>query len=463
MASVSVSNDLKETYAAARPQSLAWYARAGNVLAGKVGHDLRNFEPVPMYITRGQGGRKWDVDGNEYVDFLMGNGALLLGHADPEVVEAIRAAAALGTHFGNDHPQQIVWAEQIQSLVPSADRVRFVNSGTEATALAFRLARAFTGQSRILRFEGHFHGWHDDVVHGFQPPFDAEGSCGIPASIRENLAMLPDGDIEQVERLLTGENRFAAVIIEPSGASWGRVPIDVEFLRKLREVTARLGVLLVFDEVITGFRFSPGGAQELYGVLPDLTCLAKIMAGGMPGGAVAGRADVMALFDQTGQWQHDRFERVTHFGTFNASPLSAAAGLVVLKRIASGEAIARADARAVQLRAAWDEVLARHDIAGYVYGPASTFHVYFETDAERIQTATERNDLQTSDPAQLKGMPGGLITAYQRSLRFHGVDIMSSTGGVLSAAHTEQDIEDATAAFEQTIQFLLREQLICRL
>lgn len=457
---MTASKDLTEKYAAQRPKSARYFARASNVLAGKVGHDLRYFEPVPLYIEHARGGRKWDVDGNEYVDFLLGNGALLLGHADPDVAEAVTAALSRGAHFGNDHPLQIEWAELVQQLVPSAERIRFVNSGSEATQLALRLARAFTGRSQLLRFEGHFHGWHDDVVHGFQPPFDADGSRGVPPTIRENMVSIPDGDLDLVEEQLETNRDIAAVILEPSGASWGRVPLDVEFLRGLRELTDRQGVPLIFDEVVTGFRFSPGGAQELYGVRPDLSCFAKVIAGGMPGGAVVGRGEIMALLDIIGDAEHDRHRRVTHFGTFNAAPPAAAAGLVALRKIATGEPIERANAITRKLHAAWEEVLQRHAVAGYVYGPCSTFHVYFETDAERLRSASSRRDLLTNSAARLKGMPAELITQYQRLLRYHGVDMMSSTGGVLSAAHTEGDIDHATGAFEQTIIALRDDGLI---
>ena len=440
-----------ERYMEARHRSAFYFDRACRVLGGKVGHDLRHFEPVPLYIARGRAGRKWDVDGNEYVDFLMGNGALLLGHADPLVLEAIAQAIRSGTHFGNDHPLHIEWAEWVQKLVPSAERVRFVNSGSEATALAIRLARAFTGRSKLLRFEGHFHGWLDGVVHGFHPPFDSDGSLGVLPGVRESLVTIPDGQLDLVEQVLSSDHGIAAAIVEPSGASWGRVPIAEEFLHGLRELTATYGVPLIFDEVVTGFRFSPGGAQGLYGVMPDLSCLAKILAGGMPGGAVVGRADILELFDQTGDPRHDRFERVTHLGTFNAAPLSAAAGIALLKQVATGEPIDRANRLTRKLHAAWDRVLEEQGIAGYVYGPCSTFHVYFETDRQRIREATSRQDLHTSDAERLKGMPLQLVSLYQRLLRYHGVDVMSSTGGVVSAAHTERDVEDATRAFEKTV------------
>ena len=457
---MSSTNDLMATFAARRPKSAALFERAKQVLGGAVGHDLRYSLPMPLYIQRGRGGRKWDIDGNEYVDFLMGNGALLLGHADPEVVEAISRAAAFGTHFGNDHPLHIEWAELVQRLIPCAERVRFTNSGTEATQLALRIARAATGRNRILRFAGHFHGWHDDVVHGFQPPFEADGSLGVPPHVRQGLITIPDGDLNLLDETLAANSDIAAVILEPSGASWGRVPIDRNWLRGVREATARRGVLLIFDEVVTGFRFSSGGAQKLYGITPDLCCLAKVMAGGMPGGAVAGREAVMRVFDITGDPHRDRHQRVVHFGTFNASPTAAAAGIVVLRRVADGTAIEQADEAARRLRDAWDAVLERHGIAGYVYGPASTYHVYFETDSERARSASSRFDLHTTDAARLKGMPGRLIAQYQLRMRFSGVDNMSSTGGVTCAAHSPEDIDRATDVFEQTVLALRDERLI---
>ena len=278
--------------------------------------------------------------------------------------------------------------------------------------------------------------------------------------MRGNIVAIPDGDLQLVEDTLASHVEIGAAILEPSGASWGRVPIDPDFLRGLRDICTRHGVVLIFDEVVTGFRFSPGGAQQLYNVLPDLSCFAKILAGAMPGGAVVGRADVMKVLDQTGDPQHDRFERVTHLGTFNASPLAAAAGVALLKQVATGEPTDKANAITRKLQASWENVLERHGIAGYVYGPCSTFHVYFETDQTRIRDATSRQDLYTTDAKRLKGMPAKLIKEYQRRLRYHGVDNMSSTGGVLSAAHTDRDIEDATQAFEKTVVALREQGLI---
>ena len=460
---MSPSGDFLQTYSEARRQSAVLYARAVDALGGAVGHDVRHFEPVPMYVTRGQGARKWDVDGNEYVDFLLGNGALLLGHSPQAVVEAIQRALADGTHFGNDHPLHVEWGEIVKQLVPSADKVRFVNSGTEATLLALRLARAFTGRNKVLRFEGHFHGWHDGVVHGFQPPFDADGSLGVPPEVWQSFVTAPANDIGRLDEILAEDGDIAAAIVEPSGASWGRIPTEPEFLHGLRALTAKRDVLLIFDEVVTGFRLAPGGAEQYYGITPDMSCFAKILAGGMPGGAVTGREEIMSLFDFTGDAERDRHRRVVHFGTFNASPLSAAAGVACLQQVATGEPTKKADALAARLRGGFEEVLERHAIAGYVYGISSTFHVFFETDAAVAAAAGQRGDLRTSDPSKLKGMPGELINSYQRRLRHNGVDNMSSTGGVVSSAHSDRDLEEATAAFEKTVLALAAEKLILRL
>ena len=460
---MSPSGDFIQSYAEARKQSAALYGRAVDALGGAVGHDVRHFEPVPMYVARGERGRKWDVDGNEYIDFLMGNGALLLGHSHPAVVEAIQRALIDGTHFGNDHPLHVEWGEIVRQLVPSADKVRFVNSGTEATLLALRLARAFTGKNKVLRFEGHFHGWHDGVVHGFQPPFDADGSLGVPPEVWQSFVTAPANDLDLTGEILAGDGDIAAAIIEPSGASWGRIPTEPEFLHGLRALTANREVLLIFDEVVTGFRLAPGGAEQYYGITPDLSCFAKILAGGMPGGAVTGGGEIMSLFDFTGDPVRDRHRRVVHFGTFNASPLSAAAGIACLQQVAAGEPIPRADALGERLRAGFEEVLERHCIAGYVYGIGSTFHVFFETDAAVAAAAETRDDLRTNDPRKLKGMPAELTNSYQRHLRYHGVDNMSSTGGVVSSAHSGSDLEEATAAFEKTVLALAAEKLILRL
>ena len=274
-------------YAEKTPGSRSLHNRAKALLPDGVTHVGRFLEPHPIYVERAAGSRKWDVDGNEYVDYLGGHGALILGHNHPAVVEAVTAQAAKGVHYGACHALEVEWAELVQQLIPSAQRVRFTVTGTEATHLALRVSRAFTGKSKIIRFAGHFHGWHDHVC------FPPGGAPGIIAGIVEDTLVAAPNDLQQVEHWLASRDDIAALILEPTGATFGQIPTTGETLRRLRELTTRHGVLLIFDEVISGFRCSPGGAQQFYGVTPDLTTLAKILAGGYPGAALAGRADVL--------------------------------------------------------------------------------------------------------------------------------------------------------------------------
>jgi glutamate-1-semialdehyde 2,1-aminomutase len=254
----------------------------------------------------------------------MGHGSLLLGHGHPAVVAAVREQAPRSFHPGACHELESEWAEAAIRLVPSAERVRFTSSGTEATLLALRLARAATGRGKIIKLARHFHGWHDQVAIGTDPPFGGPDTAGLPREITSSVVIAAANPAALAGELADGE--VAAVILEPSGAAWGTVPLPAGFLEAARRLTAEAGALLIFDEVISGFRWAPGGVQETCGVTPDLTALGKILAGGMPGGAVGGRADVM---DHIGGLR-DGPRRIAHPGTHNAHPPSAAAGVTVL-------------------------------------------------------------------------------------------------------------------------------------
>jgi glutamate-1-semialdehyde 2,1-aminomutase len=448
-----------DTYKEQRPKAVALYGEARGLLAGGVGHDVRHNPLAPMYIEYARGSRKWDVDGNEYIDYGMGNAALLLGHSHPAAIQAVQSVVENGLHFGNDHPRMMEWAGIIRDLIPSAERVRFDNSGTEGTMLALRLARAFTGKTKVLRFEGHFSGWHDYVGRGAAPPFDQSVSLGIPQATIDTIVVIP-ADLDRAEAVLRDDPDIAAVMLEPSGASWGTVPLTPEFNRSLRALTSRYDVPLIYDEVITGFRYSPGGYQGLIGVRPDLTVLGKIVTGGLPGGAVVGRADIMSLFDYTGDGQHDRFGRVSHQGTFNANPLSTASGIASLKVAADGSAQAHADRMADLLRRGMEAILEEEGAAAYIYGDSSIFHVYLE--GYPGSGAKSRADLHTTDATTLKSIPGAVVAAFQRNLNIRGVDLLSYTGGVTSSAHTEEDIRQTLVAFRETIRVLLAEQIIGR-
>ncbi|HEY8597929.1 MAG TPA: aminotransferase class III-fold pyridoxal phosphate-dependent enzyme, partial [Thermomicrobiales bacterium] len=255
--------------------SAALHARARNVFPDGVTHDGRYMEPFAIYCTHAQGPRKWDVDGNEFIDYFGGHGALLLGHSHPAIVEALARQAARGTHLGASHEAEVRWGELVQELVPSArgGLVKFTSSGTEATMLALRLARAHTGKEVIVKANGAFHGWHDYATMAMVPPYNEPNSAGIPHGVQESVAHVPPGDIAALQALLDSRDDIAAVIVIADGAG-------TEYLQAVRDLTTAHGVLLIFDEVVTGFRYAPGGAQEYYGVTPDLTTLAKILAGG---------------------------------------------------------------------------------------------------------------------------------------------------------------------------------------
>ncbi len=252
---------IETIYRERTPRSAALAAEASELFPSGVTHDGRFLRPYPIYVDRASASHKWDVDGNEYVDYAGGHGALLLGHNHPEVTDAVRRQLERGTHYGSCHEVEIRWAEWVKRLIPSAERVRFTSSGTEATLLALRLARAFTGRQKFMHFQGHFHGWHDHVAFGVNSHYDGTPSPGVLPGVASNVVMAPPGDVEGTSRLMAEHaDDLAAVIIEPTGASWGQVPVTPDFLRALREIATRHGVVLIFDEVISGFRCSPGGA-----------------------------------------------------------------------------------------------------------------------------------------------------------------------------------------------------------
>src|SRR6202521_5654018 len=368
------------------------YERSRQAIAGGITHDSRNFAPFPIYIERADGSRKWDVDGNELIDHWMGHGSLLLGHSHPQVTAAVAEQIHKGTHYGACHELEVAWAEQIVRMIPSAEWVRFTMSGTEATMLAMRDARAFTNRELIIRFAGHFHGWHDYAMAGYQPPFDTSTPTGVPKAVAATMLVAYPNNIESVRQLLDDHpGQVAAVIVEPGGGSNGIIPTSVPFLAELRTLTAERGVVLIFDEVITGFRYSPGGAQQVYGITPDLTTLAKIVAGGLPGGAVVGKRDILQVQTLKGELHKDRFERVLQQGTFNANPMSAAAGFTALQLVAEGSPTEQAAQAGEQLRQGLRDTLERRGVAGAILGESSVFQILL---GEGMEEAAETTDVQ---------------------------------------------------------------------
>jgi len=386
--------------------------RARRVLPGGATHASRTYDPR-IYVARSSGSRKWLIDGTELIDYTMGHGALLLGHAHPAVVEAVREQVSRGTHYGAAHPLEVEWAELIASLVPSAEKVRFTASGTEAVMLALRVARAATGRDRIVKLQEHFHGWSDAV----SPYLDADGRTRTPVGVPEALGALTtvvrSDDPADLEAMLA-RGDVAAVIMEPSGAHYGQLPLEPSFISAARVACTATGTVLVFDEVVTGFRVSPGGMQSVLGITPDISVLGKVMAGGLPSGAIAGRADLLELLATT----------IAHPGTFNANPLSAAAGIVTLRLVAEGIPQRTAESYAISLVGEWTSALASAGIPGTIRRLSSILHIFLDDPQAQARIAN--------------------------AMRAEGVDILN-TSAFCSSVHTITDLEQSAAAFTRAI------------
>ena len=418
------------------------FERGKGVIAGGA-HQARVIRPHPIYVEEARGALKWDVDGNELVDYIMAFGSLLLGHSHPVVTDAVARQLGKGTHMGASTKVELRWAEMVKTLVPTAERVRFTGTGTEATLLALRLARAHTGKTKLVKFREHFHGWHDYV----SPGAGILTEVGIPA---ESLAtvVVVEPDIAAVKRVLERDD-VAAVILEPTGGHWGQFPLpNPGFLEDLREVTERHGVVMIMDEVICGFRMSKGGAQERFGVRPDLTTMAKILAGGFPGGAVVGRMDIMDIMDSA-----DPAHRLTHSGTYNANPVAATAGIATLELLASEPINERADANAARLKRGLGEALTRMEVVGHVHGIASLVHVALGVGCDC------GGGICTLPHAQL-AEAAAKADAVKLAMLNEGVDMLGGIGFMVSAVHGEEEIDRTVEAFERALVALREERVV---
>lgn len=422
-------------------RSRALFERAQQVLPGGVDSPVRAFRAVggtPRFMVKGEGCRVQDADGNVYVDYLGSWGALLHGHAHPAIVAAVTEAARDGTSFGTPTPREVELAERVAELVPSIEVVRFVNSGTEATMSALRLARAFTGRDTIIKFDGCYHGHGDGLLvkAGSGPlSFGTPDSPGVPAAMARHTLSLPYNDLEAVEAAFRAQpDGIAAVIVEPIAANMGLVPPTPGFLEGLRRLTEQHGALLIFDEVITGFRVAPGGAQALYGIRPDLTTLGKVLGGGLPVGAYGGRRDIMALVAPQGP--------VYQAGTLSGNPLAMAAGLAALRLLRDEALYARLDQLAAALADGLARAAARARVPVQVARAASLLTVFFTEAPVRSY-----DDARRADTARFARFFHGLLE--------RGVYIPPSQFEVwfISAAHNEYDIaatvDAAQAAFAE--------------
>lgn len=451
-------SSIVEAYRARTKRSAARYEEAKTLLPSGIVHDSRRTWPYGIYVDRALGSRKWDIDGNEYVDYYGGHGSLLLGHQHPQVVAAAQAQLQKGMHFAASHELEVEWARLICEMVPSAERVRFTSSGTEATHLAMRLARAASGKGKIIRFQGNFHGWHDHVAFGNKDHLDGTPTPGILPELAAGIVLVRINDMAEVARLLSTRNDIGAVMIEPLGTSSGCVPTSPAVLRELREITRRHGVYLIFDEVVSGFRVSPGGLQAAINVIPDLTTLAKVLAGGMPGGAVAGRKEILGWldFEMSAAAKH---ERISHQGTHNGHAVCAAAGIATLKLIRDTDICARATAMAVALRVGMNEVLEDEGIPWAMYGDYSFFHFFTNPDNHPLKPT--QFDAHAVPVAWFKAdKREHMLQRLVLGLMINGVDPKSWRGGLVSAAHTADDVKLTVDAWRKTLRALRDESVM---
>jgi glutamate-1-semialdehyde 2,1-aminomutase len=438
---------IEQRYIDLHPKSAQLYATSKDIFPNGVTHDTRNLKPFPYFAEKAMGSHKWDVDGNDIVDYRTGHGGLILGHTHPDIVEAVTEQMQKGTHFSASTQLEIEWGQRVRELMPCADKIRFHSSGTEATMMAFRMVRAFTGKTKIIKFENHFHGWHDYAMVG------GGALGGIPEETMSTMIVLPPNNISVVDKTLEENDDIAAIILEPTGSHMGNRPIEPKFLTELREVTKKHGVILVFDEVVTGFRASKGGAQEYYGVTPDICTMAKILGGGLPGGAVAGRADIIDMIQLREDPEFNSMQRVGHNGTFNANPLCAAAGIKALELLATTPVNETTDARGGLLKDGLNDLLSRMEIPGCASGLNSMVFLRIGVDHEcdkEVCIMTGADLIKREDP----------VREHQFSLALynHGVD--AGTRFIMSAAHTEQDIGDTVEAIGRALSDIRSEGLI---
>ncbi len=400
---------------------------------GNIGRDI--------VISEGKAGRVRDISGNEYVDFLLGSGPMLIGHAHPEVTDVVREQIAKGTTFFANNDQAILLAEQIVDAVPCAEQVRFSSSGTEATLYALRTARAYRRRDKILKFEGGYHGMHDYALMSMSPtnpqpfPHPTPDSAGIPRSVQDEVLIAPFNDIEATSATIAAHHdELGAVIVEPFQRL---LPPKPGFLQGLRDVTAQYGIPLIFDEVVTGFRFAYGGAQELYGVQPDLCSLGKVIAGGFPLSAVAGKAEFMTHFDASSVGSDEFMPQI---GTLSGNPVAAAAGIKTLEILRREGAYERIFATGHRLMSELQRMLDEAELPAKVVGEAPLFDVFF-------------TDQDITDYRSTLGADKQMMARFNALLLERGV-LKGDSKFYVSLAHTSADVQHTLDAFASAIDEL---------
>jgi len=386
----------EERFRQARPRSQKLWQEARAVMPRGVPSSFQDAAPQPVFVERGRGSRVWDVDGNEYVDFHNGFGVMVVGHAHPKIVDAVSKRIAQGSHFAQPVAEVVVVARELSRRFRQP-QWRFTNSGTESTLDAVRIARAFTGRNRLIKMEASYHGHHDALMVSVEPPPDLMGpadapasvpqSEGIPPAVVELTTVVPFNDLKGLERAFTSHpDEVAAVIVEPAMMNVGIVLPDAGYLEGLRDTAHRHGALLIFDEVKTGATIAAGGATERFGVTPDLIALAKAIGGGLPCGAIGGRADVMQVIEE---------KRVAQIGTFNGNPLTMAASKVTLLEILDASAYSHFDALAETLQGGLDAVIAEYELPFHVTTLAARGGVTYR--AQRVRNYRDYLEIDKSN------------------------------------------------------------------
>jgi len=407
------------------------FQKAQRYIAGGVNSPVRAFKSVggePLFVQKAKGAYLWDADDKQYIDYVGSWGPMILGHAHPEVIQAVQQTAGNGLSFGAPTELETELAQKICELIPSIDRIRMVSSGTEATMSALRLARGFTGRDKIVKFEGCYHGHSDSLLvkaGSGALTFGVPTSPGVPAALAEHTLTLPFNNLEQVEQVFAeiGE-QIAAIIIEPVAGNMNLIPPKEGFLEGLRSVCDQYGSVLIFDEVMTGFRVALEGAQGLYDITPDLTCFGKVIGGGMPVGAFGGKADIMNHISPDGP--------VYQAGTLSGNPVAMAAGLKTLELISAPSFYDNLTVKVKSLLLGLKGVAQSADIPLVTQGVGGMFGLFF-TDAERVESFDEATACDSER-----------FNAFFHGMLKQGIYLAPSSfeAGFVSSAHSENDIAD---------------------
>jgi glutamate-1-semialdehyde 2,1-aminomutase len=422
------------SYEERTPKSKELFMRAGKVLPAGVSYGIRDIKPYPFYVTEAKGCKLTDADGNVYTDYWTGHGALILGHSHPRVMDAVAEQIREGTHIGWSHPLEIELAERLVEMVPSAEMVRYTSSGTEANMYSSRLARAYTGRTKLVKMEGGWHGGYDSLHKGVHEPYNVPESAGLNPKTVEDTVVIPFNDLDAARKALRGEDA-ASLVVEPLMGVGGFLVPEPGYLEGLREICDETGTLLVFDEVISGFRLGPGGGQGYFGVTPDITVLGKIMGGGFPVGAFCGRRDIFERLDH--RKYPDMQERSFHGGTFTGNPVSMVAGIATLDILKEGKVYEHIDGLGEKVRRGLADIIDRSDVDAALTGVCSTFGIHFQKEVPKNVREVTRNDTRVA-------------RAYYAHMLSRNIVYVSATlpHSFVSEPHTEEDIEEFLAATE---------------